>query len=232
MDETTPKVLAFDVFGTVVDWHGSIAAEIADRFPDVDAAEFARAWRAGYQPAMASVAQSGEWVRLDDLHLQILRNVLSDFQLSVDEAEAAELNLVWHRLRPWPDSVEAIARLRTRFTVVPLSNGNISLLSDMAKNAGIGWDAVLSAEIVRRYKPDPATYRSVGEIFGVPDSEVMMVAAHHDDLDGAAAAGLRTAYIERPNEYGEDRPKDVSGRAEHPLHFADIAALARHLLAH
>ena len=228
MDETMPKVLAFDVFGTVVDWHGSIAAEVAERFPGVDAAEFARAWRAGYRPAMAAVAESGEWVRLDDLHLRILRGVLADFGQSPSDEEVGELNLVWHRLRPWPDSVDAIARLRTRFTVVPLSNGNISLLADMAKNAGIAWDAVLSAEIVRRYKPDPLTYRSVGEIFGVPDSDVMMVAAHHDDLDAAAATGLQTAYIERPNEYGEDRPKDVSGRAEHPLHFADIAALARH----
>ena len=225
------QVLAFDIFGTVVDWHGSIAREMARLHPQVDGAAFARAWRAGYKPAMARV-MSGElgWTRIDDLHRMILDGILGQFGLAhLEEAQRRELNLVWHRLEPWPDSVEGIARLKTRFTVCTLSNGNIGLLTNMAKRAGLPWDCVLSAEVFRAYKPDPATYLGVAEVFDLQPQQVMLVAAHHDDLAGARKCGLRTAYVERPLEFGAGHEKDVSPRAQNDLHSKSLVQLAEML---
>jgi 2-haloacid dehalogenase len=152
-----PKVLAFDVFGTVVDWHGSIAREVNDLQLGVDGGAFALAWRAGYQPAMQRV-MSGElgWTRLDELHRMILNDVLRSFGINhLDEWRVRHLNKVWHRLAAWPDSVAGLTRLKTRFTICTLSNGNIGLLTDMAKQAALPWDCVLSAEVFRAYKPAP-----------------------------------------------------------------------------
>lgn len=224
------KVLAFDTFGTVVDWHGSIVAEMARLAPHVDGDAFALAWRDGYWPAMARVMESGRWQGLDELHREVLDAIAPQFGLDLDEAGLADLNRVWHRLDPWPDSVPAITRLKERFLVTPLSNGGIGLLTWMAKRAGIPWDLILSAEVFRAYKPDRRAYAGVAEVLGVRPDEVLMVAAHHKDLDGAAAAGLRTAYIERPLEYGAAHPKNVSLSPRHPMHFGDIGALADHLL--
>jgi len=224
-------VLAFDIFGTVVDWHGSIARELELDHPQVDGAAFARAWRAGYQPAMARV-MSGElgWTLIDDLHRMILDEVLPRFGLAhLDEAARADLNRAWHRLDPWPDSVEGVQRLKRRYIVCTLSNGNLGLLTRMAKRAGLPWDCVLSAEVFRAYKPDPATYLGVARVFGVPPARVMLVAAHHDDLAGARACGLRTAYVERPFEFGRDQPKDVSPRPGNDLHSRDLLDLADQL---
>ncbi len=223
-----PRVLAFDVFGTVVDWHGSIVREMAALYPQVDADALALAWRAGYQPAMQVVRSGGRgFVRLDVLHREILDGVLPRFGLDqLDEAQREHLNRVWHRLDPWPDAVAGIARLKRRFTVVPLSNGNIGLLTAMAKRAGLPWDAVLSAEVFAAYKPDPRTYLGVADVFGVAPQAVMMVATHQDDLDAARANGLQTAYIERPAECGAQRPKDVSGSPLNTLHARDLLHLA------
>lgn len=224
-----PRVLAFDVFGTVVDWHGGIAREIATLRPGIDAGAFATAWRAGYAPAMQRVA-SGElgWTLIDDLHRLILDQILPRFGLQdMPEAQRRHLNKAWHRLDPWPDVLPGLARLRQRFTLCTLSNGNIGLLANMAKRAALPWDCILSAEVFRAYKPDPATYLGVADVFDLPPQQVMLVAAHHDDLAAARACGLQTAYVERPLEYGE--PKDVSPRAGNDLHCRDFLDLADRL---
>ncbi len=232
MPEELPQVLAFDVFGTVVDWHSSIAREVGELVPGVDGAKFARAWRRGYIPAMQRTqADTGEmpWKNLDVLHREILDSILPDFGLGdMSEADRDHLTHAWHRLDPWPDSVGGLTRLRKQFVITPLSNGNISLLTHMAKNAGLPWDCVLSAEVFGHYKPAPQTYLGVAKVFNLEPRQVMLVAAHHIDLDAAQDCGLQTAYIERPRENGEDRIKDVSPSPRHPLHMKDIGALADH----
>jgi 2-haloacid dehalogenase len=222
------RVLAFDIFGTVVDWHGSIVREMAQLHPEVDGDGFALAWREGYRPAMARVI-NGElgWTRIDELHRMILDDILPRFGLAgLAEDERAHLNRVWHRLHPWIDSVEGLRRLKSRYTICTLSNGNIGLLTNMAKGAGLPWDCILSAEVFRAYKPDPATYLGVARVFDLAPGQVMLVAAHHDDLAGARACGLRTAYVERPFEFGTAHPKDVSPNPVNDLHCKSIVALA------
>jgi 2-haloacid dehalogenase len=224
----TPHLLAFDIFGTVVDWHGSIVREVQALYPAVDAGAFALAWRAGYQPAMARV-RSGElgWTRIDALHRLILDGLLPRFGLDhLGETERQHLNRVWHRLDPWPDTVQGLTRLKTRFTLCTLSNGNIGLLTNMAKRAGLPWDCILSAEVFRAYKPDPRTYLGVAQTFDVAPADVMLVAAHQDDLAAARACGLTTAYIERPFEFGAAQPKDVSPDPANTLHARDLLHLA------
>ena len=223
-----PKILAFDIFGTVVDWHGSIVREMQALYPQVDGNAFALAWRAGYQPAMQRV-RSGElsWVRIDELNRMILDAMLPIFGLAhLSEAERQHLNRVWHRLEAWPDSVEGLLRLKTRYTLCTLSNGNIGLLTNMAKRAGLPWDCILSAEVFRAYKPDPATYLGVAKVFDVAPEQVMLCAAHHDDLAAARACGLQTAYIERPLEFGAAQVKDVSPQAGNDFHARDVVQLA------
>lgn len=221
------KVIAFDVFGTVVDWHGSVAREVAAMDLGIDAAEFALAWRAGYKPAMQQVMENGEWIILDHLHRRILDRVLSDFGLdTVGEDERQHLNLVWHRLDPWPDSVEGLSRLKTRFIISSLSNGNISLLTEMAKNAGLPWDCILSAENFNKYKPHPDTYLGVARTFALEPGQVMLAAAHHSDLEQARNCGLETAYIERPFEYGRENPKSVAAWSANTLHTTSSLDLA------
>jgi 2-haloacid dehalogenase len=222
------KVLAFDVFGTVVDWHGSIVREMQALHPQVDANAFALAWRAGYQPAMHRV-RSGElgWTLIDDLHRMILDALLPRFGLAhLTEDERRDLNKVWHRLAAWPDAVAGLTRLKSRFTICTLSNGNLGLLAAMAKRALLPWDCILSAEVFRAYKPDPATYLGVARVFDTRPDEVMLVAAHQEDLDAARACGLQTAYIERPQEFGSGLPKDVSANPLNTFHASDIVQLA------
>ena len=229
---TDPKILAFDVFGTVVDWHGSIAAEATRLNLPVDANEFATAWRDGYKPAMARV-RSGilPWTKIDDLHRMILDDVLKAFNItSLSESQVHELNLIWHRLNPWLDTVEGLTRLKSQFTIVTLSNGNLGLLADMAKNAGLPWDLILSAEVFRHYKPDPETYLGVAETFDVRPEQVMLVAAHKDDLVAAKACGLQTAFIERPLEFGpNDARKDLHREEFTNYHAKDLNDLATQL---
>lgn len=231
MRSVTPKVLAFDVFGTVVDWHGSIAQEVNTLGLNVNASEFARSWRAGYKPAMARV-MSGEfgWTRIDDLHRMTLDDSLTQFGVTLDQSTADELNLVWHRLRAWPDAVQGLSRLRQKYTICTLSNGNLSLLADMAKAAGLPWDLILSAEVFKAYKPHPDTYLGVASVFDIQPEQVMLVAAHHDDLLAASHCGLQTAYIERPAEFGQDAVKDVSEQEFTDYHATDFMHLADQLL--
>jgi 2-haloacid dehalogenase len=192
-----PAVLAFDVFGTVVDWHGSIAREVDAMGLGVCGSAFALAWRDGYVPAMARV-RNGElgWTRIDDLHRMVLDRVLADFGIDhLDQAEKVGLNEVWHRLDPWPDTIAGLRRLKSRFTIVTLSNGNLSLLANMAKRAALPWDLILSAEVFRHYKPDPETYLGVCEVFGIAPHAMALVAAHKNDLQGARHCGCRTAFV-------------------------------------
>jgi 2-haloacid dehalogenase len=225
------KVLAFDVFGTVVDWYSSVRREVETVLPNVDAEAFTLDWRDGYGPAMQRVA-SGElgWTLIDDLHRMILDNLLDKYSVDgLSEDEKCELNKVWHRLDPWSDSVEGLTRLKSRYSICTLSNGNLGLLADMAKHGGLPWDLILSAEVFRQYKPHPDTYTGVANVFDVPPSSVMLVAAHHNDLAAARDCGLATAYIERPAEFGPSKPKDVSPRSENTYHTNSITNLATQL---
>ena len=225
-----PTVLAFDVFGTVVDWHGSITSEVSRLIPQVDPIAFASAWRAGYKPAMARV-RSGElgWTRIDDLHRMILDQELAELKIDhLTEAQKRHLNLAWHRLKPWPDSVQGLRLLKQDYTIVTLSNGNLGLLANMAKNGGLPWDLILSAEVFRHYKPDPQTYLGVCQTFDLQPPDVMLVAAHKDDLEAAHACGLQTAFIERPNEFGPRVTRTDLGQEPwttyHAKDFIDLAA--------
>jgi 2-haloacid dehalogenase len=213
-------VLLFDVLGTVVDWRGSIIRETkvlaAERKLELDAAAFADAWRAGYRPAMHRV-RSGDlpWMNIDRLHRLILEEILARFGVEgLSEADMDHLNRVWHRLRPWPDSVSGLKRLKQKFIITTLSNGNMSLLTEMAKHGGLPWDCILSAELFHHYKPDPETYLGAAALLGARPEEAMMVAAHEDDLAAARTVGLRTAFVRRPKELGRrsgyDLPRDRS----------------------
>jgi 2-haloacid dehalogenase len=226
-----PKILAFDVFGTVVDWHSSIVREVTSINAQVDANAFARAWRAGYAPAMRRV-MSGQlgWTLIDDLHRLILDEILVTFGMTnLSEAQRQHLNLAWHRLAAWPDVLEGLTRLKSKFTITTLSNGNIGLLTNMAKQAQLPWDCILSAEVFKAYKPAPATYLGVAKVFNLAPDQVMLVAAHQDDLAAARGCGLQAAYIERPFEFGKDQPKDVSPNPANTYHAIDFLALARQL---
>jgi 2-haloacid dehalogenase len=230
-----PRALLFDVFGTVVDWRGSIVAEGRSlgraKKLRADWGALADGWRAGYPAAMDRVRR-GElpWTPLDALHRQILEDVLARFGLAgaLDERERQALNLAWHRLRPWPDSVAGLRRLKRRHVVATLSNGNVALLVEMAKRARLPWDAVLSAELFRRYKPDPEVYVGACGLLGLEPSDVMMVAAHEHDLEAARRCGLRTAYVRRPLEHGPPA-RDVPPRLEHDVDARDLVDLARRL---
>ncbi|HXV06465.1 MAG TPA: haloacid dehalogenase type II [Burkholderiales bacterium] len=229
------KALTFDVFGTVVDWRGSIVREGhalgRARGLEVDWPAFADAWRAGYRPAMDRVRR-GElpWTNIDTLHRRILDELLPRFGIrSLKAAEKDHLNRVWHRLRPWPDAVRGLRRLKTRYVIATLSNGNVALLTNMAKHAGLPWDCVLSAELFGRYKPDPETYRGAAVLLGLKPREVMMVAAHPDDLAAARRCGLRTAFVPRPREHGTARASQPPANAGFDIIASDFIDLARQL---
>jgi len=231
------KALVFDVFGTVVDWRTSVTQEVEAlakrKNLTVDGAKFADAWRGGYGPSMNRV-RTGEmpWTRLDGLHRMILDKILIDFGITgLSEAETDALNRAWHRLRPWPDSVAGLARLKKRFIIAPLSNGNISLMTDMAKHAGLAWDCILGAELVRHYKPDPEVYQSAAYLLDLKPADVMMVAAHLGDLRAAKKEGLRTAFVTRPLEYGPNGKPDLKADMPVDVSATDFNDLARQLRA-
>lgn len=232
------RALTFDVFGTVVDWRSSIAREgerLAVRLAlpplqAVDWAVFADDWRAGYAPAMQQVRNGAlPWTDIDGLHRRILDSLLAARNLVLDEQEAAAFNRAWHRLLPWPDSVAGLLQLKARYTITTLSNGNVSLLLDMAKNAGLPWDTVLSAELFQHYKPDREVYLGAARLLGCQPAEVMMVAAHPSDLRAAAACGLRTAYVPRPLERGPGGPMEAWREGEFDIVANDFVELARQL---
>jgi 2-haloacid dehalogenase len=199
------QALVFDVFGTVVDWRGGVAREVGRLLPGVDAEAFADAWRVRYVPSMDRVRRGERaWANLDTLHRESLDALLAEWGSDPDEPTRAELVLAWHRLDPWPDAVAGLSRLRERYVLAPLSNGNVALLVDLAKRAGLPWDAVLSAELFGHYKPDSEVYDGAARLLGLAPEHVMLVAAHVDDLAAARERGLRTAYVHRPEEFGPE----------------------------
>ena len=229
------KALVFDTFGTVVDWRTSVAQEIEQlakrKGLPVESAKFADAWRAGYGPSMNRV-RTGElpWTKLDRLHRMILDKLLIDFSLSgLSEAEIDMLNRAWHRLRPWPDAVSGLTRLKKRYIIAPLSNGNISLMTDLAKHSGLPWDCILGAELVRHYKPDREVYLGAVEFLDLKPAQVMMVAAHLGDLRAAKALGLTTAFVVRPLEFGPNGTPDLKGDSSVDLSAKDFNHLASQL---
>ena len=226
------KALVFDTFGTVVDWRTSVTQEVESlakrKGLTVDGAKFADAWRAGYGPSMNRV-RTGElpWTKLDRLHRMTLDQILIDFGIKgLSETETDTLNRAWHRLRPWPDAVAGLTRLKKRFIIAPLSNGNISLMTDMAKHSGLPWDCILGAELARHYKPDPEVYQSAADILDLQVGEVMMVAAHSGDLRAASNVGLRTAFVTRPLEYGPNGKPDLKAATPVDISARDFNDLA------
>jgi 2-haloacid dehalogenase len=229
------RALTFDVFGTVVDWRRSVIAEGvalgARTGLQADWAALADAWRKGYFASMARVAR-GElaWDTIDALHRQVLDHLLPQHGLqALAEADRDHFNTVWHRLAPWPDTVAGLTRLKQRLTISTLSNGNLSLLVAMAKHAGLPWDAVLSAELFGRFKPDLAVYLGAARLLGLAPDQVLMVAAHPFDLVAAKKAGLKTAYIPRPDEYGPGGRMEPVGDAVFDIVATDLVDLATQL---
>ena len=230
------KALLFDVFGTVVDWRGSIIREgrIFNRSHglDVDWASFADRWRGMYQPSLEQVRNGTRpWTVLDVLHRESLEVLIEEFGLEGFDAQQREhLNRVWHRLDPWPDSSVGLVRLKQRFIIAPLSNGNVSLLVDMARHARLPWDLILGAEIAGHYKPQPEAYLTAARLLGLAPEQCMMVAAHNDDLKAAAGLGLRTAFVARPTEYGPAQDTDLAPTSDWDYSVSSIMELADRLI--
>ena len=227
------KAVTFDVFGTVVDWRTSIAREVENLAVEkkfvIDGARFVDAWRKLYQPSMTAVRDGKmPWTILDDPHRMNLLQVLEAFgvdQLSEEEIE--HLNRVWHRLDPWPDAVAGLQRLKQHYIIGTLSNGNVALIVNMAKFAGLPWDVVLGAEIARHYKPQPEAYLKSAEILGLEPGECMLVAAHNGDLAAAASCGFRTAFVPRPKEHGPGQTTDLVAENDYDLVAGDFIELAQ-----
>lgn len=229
------RALAFDVFGTVVDWRTSVIREGEalgrSRGIEADWEAFADAWRGLYQPQMSKV-RKGElpWTKLDDLHRMALVQLVDEFGIAgLSEDEIDEFNRAWHRLAPWPDSVEGLTRLRRKYPLATLSNGNVALLMNMARHAGLPWDAILGAEVAGHYKPQPESYLMTADFLGVAPEECMMVAAHNGDLVAASSVGFRTAFIHRPTEYGPNQSTDLKAEHEFDIVANDLIDLADRL---
>ena len=232
---TDLTLLVFDVFGTVVDWRGGVARE-AGRFfarngiTRIDPHAFADAWRRRYAPSMEAV-RSGRraFTRLDVLHRENLDGTLREFGIEpagIDPAALVELNLAWHRLDPWPDAVAGLLRLKRKHLVAPLSNGNIALITNMAKRAGLPWDVILGAEVTQAYKPAPEAYLRAAEIMALPPHAICLVAAHNGDLAAARRCGFRTAFVPRPGEHGPGQATDLHADQDWDWIAADFGALA------
>jgi 2-haloacid dehalogenase len=228
------RALLFDTFGTVVDWRGSIRRmgerlAAARGIDHVDWEAFARAWRAGYRPGLQRVIEGGRgWTPIDVIHRERLEEILPRFGLAgtFSEEEKADMVRWWHRLDPWPDSVPGLLRLRQRYLIGPLSNGSTVLLANMAKRAGIPWDLVISSDMVRAYKRQPQAYLGACAALGMEPAEVMMCAAHNDDLGAARSHGMRTAYINRPYEYGADQKEDFGPEQDWDIVTDHIGGIA------
>lgn len=229
------KAILFDTFGTVVDWRGSLIADLtawsASRGITADWPTLVDEWRAAYAPSMDRVRR-GElpWTILDDLHRASLERLVARFAITgLTEADLDHINRGWHRLKPWPDAIPGLTRLRRRYVIGPLSNGNVALLVNMAKAAGIPWDMVCSTELFGHYKPDPETYLGAARILGLAPAEVMMAAAHNNDLAAARACGLRTAFFPRPAEYGPRQVRDLAADSDWDIVAANIEDMATQL---
>jgi len=233
MDVQGVKALIFDVFGTVVDWRSSVikhGQNFGKRHGvEADWDAFADAWRGKYAPFMNKV-RTGElpWTNLDGLHRMALEEVLNEFGINgVSDEAKAELNLAWRDLRPWPDSVPGLYRLKSRYIIAPMSNGNVALMTNMAKNGGLPWDCILGAELARHYKPDPESYLTAVKLLMLEPSQVMMTAAHQNDLLAAGKVGLKTAFVPRPLERGPGRTPDPTPDPSFTVvanDFMDLAA--------
>jgi 2-haloacid dehalogenase len=230
-----PVAIVFDTFGTVVDWRSSLIADLSaygsSRGIQADWTALVDAWRAAYRPSMNRV-RKGElpWTRLDDLHRMSLDHLVKEFSISgLDEDDLRHINLGWHRLKPWPDSVPGLTRLKTRFIIGPLSNGNVSLLLNMAKFSGIPWDMIFGSDLFGHYKPDPETYLGVAQLLDLQPGQVMMAAAHNDDLAAARRCGLLTAFFPRPSEYGPEQTRDTAAEQDWDIVAQDIQDMASKL---
>ena len=235
MPAPQPAAIVFDTFGTVVDWRSSLIADLSafaqSRGVTADWAGLVDAWRAAYQPSMSRV-RSGEvaWTALDDLHRESLDRLVAEFGIAgLSEDDLSHINRGWHRLNPWPDSVPGLTRLKRRFIIGPLSNGNVALLVDMAKHAGLPWDMVFGSDLFGHYKPDPETYLGVARLLDLEPGQVMMAAAHNGDLAAARKCGLLTAFFPRPSEYGPHQARDFKADAAWDVVATDIEDLARQL---
>lgn len=233
MSAPVVKALVFDVFGTVVDWRSSIVRDLAawgaTQGLALDWTELADRWRGQYLPQMNRVRSGAiPWANLDILHEAALSDILAEMAApELSRAHIAHMNQVWHRLAPWPDSVAGLTRLKARYIISPLSNGNVALLTNMAKHAGLPWDLVLSAELFRHYKPDPEVYTGACALLGLEPAQVMMCAAHNGDLAAARACGLKTAFIPRVTEYGATQTRDLEATEAWDViadDFLDLAA--------
>ncbi|WP_096203175.1 haloacid dehalogenase type II [Bacillus sp. FJAT-45350] len=227
------KLLLFDVFGTLVDYRTTVIKEgeqwNKSKNININWPKFIDEWRGRYRPSMDRVLR-GElpWMNLDQLHRLVLKNLLNEFEIECfSEDEIDHLNKVWHRLEPWNDTVAGLHRLKQKFIISPLSNGNISLLTNMAKHSGLPWDLILSPELIRSYKPEPNVYKMAIELFDLQPHQVMMVAAHQYDLQAAKELGMKTAYILRPLEYGHDAIPDLRPTESYDVIANDIIDLAK-----
>ncbi len=229
------RALTFDVFGTVVNWRDGVAREaeaaLAPKGYKLDWFAFADAWRGGYQPAMEKVRSGGRpWVRLDELHRENLIELLERYGVAgLSDAELEQLNFAWRRLDPWPDSVEGLTRLKRKFVIATMSNGNIALMVNMAKYAGLPWDAILGSEIARSFKPTPQTYDRGAEALMLRPEQCMMVAAHNSDLLAARSRGFQTAYVNRPLEDGPNKRRDLRAENEYEVIADSMTDLASKL---
>jgi 2-haloacid dehalogenase len=221
------RVVTFDIFGTTVDWYTGVADQVAPLLPNVDAGDFTQRWRDRYIPSMNRVrSRERDWVYLDTLHRESLDDLLRELDVEADDDTRDQLVRAWHRLPAWPDSVSGLARIRTKYTTAALSNGGFALLTRLVKGAALPFDCILSAELAQTYKPDAAVYHTAARLLDVAPEQVLMVAAHKWDLDGARAAGLRTAFVNRPQEKGPDREADRPADVECDLYansFLDLA---------
>jgi 2-haloacid dehalogenase len=230
-----PVAIVFDTFGTVVDWRSSLIADLSaygsNRGVNADWPALVDAWRAAYQPSMNRV-RKGElpWMTLDKLHRASLDRLVADFGITgLSEADLVHINLGWHRLHPWPDAVPGLTRLKSRFIIGPLSNGNVSLLLDMAKFASIPWDMIFGSDLFGHFKPDPETYLGVARLLDLRPDQVMMAAAHNGDLAAARSHGLLTAFFPRPAEYGPHQNRDRAAEQDWDIVATDIQDMAARL---
>lgn len=232
---TRVKALTFDVFGTVVDWRGSVirdGEELTRRTGvKADWGAFADAWRGEYGPSMQPIREGKRpWVNLDVLHYENLLTTVKRLGVQgLTEQDLRWLNLAWHRLDPWPDAAEGLARLKRKYVVVTLSNGNISLTIDLLRYGKLPFDSVLGAEVARQYKPHPQAYLTTVSLLGLEPAQAMMVASHNTDLRGASKAGLRTAYVIRPTQYGPGQKIDLAPEGEWDVVASDFIDLAAKL---
>ena len=235
MPAVRPKAIVFDTFGTVVDWRSSLIADLSEygarKGVHADWAGLVVAWRAAYHPSMDRVRRGEQpWTKLDQLHRASLDHLVKEFGIQgLEEADLDHINRGWHRLHAWPDSIPGLLRLKSQFIIGPLSNGNVSLLLNMAKFAGIPWDMIFGSDLFHHFKPDPETYLGVARMLDVAPNQVMLAAAHNGDLAAARACGLLTAFFPRPTEYGPHQKRDKAAETDWDIVAMDIEDLATQL---